>query len=52
MQIETQVFPFFHIPEWVVRWVVIAAVIGFPFAMLDERFYELYRGNGHEERAC
>jgi adenylate cyclase len=33
LQIGTQVFPFFHIDEWVVRWIVIAAVIGFPFAM-------------------
>ena len=32
-QIATQVFPFFHIDEWVVRWIGIAAVIGFPFAM-------------------
>jgi serine/threonine-protein kinase len=40
VQIATQVFPFFHIPEWVVRWVVIAAAIGFPFAMLFSWFYE------------
>jgi serine/threonine-protein kinase len=40
VQIATQVFPFFHIEEWVVRWVVIAAVIGFPFAMLFSWFYE------------
>ncbi len=39
VQIATQVFPFFHIAEWVVRWVVIAAVIGFPFAMLFSWFY-------------
>jgi hypothetical protein len=29
-----QVFPFFHIAEWVVRVIVLASVIGFPFAML------------------
>ena len=40
VQIATQVFPFFHIEEWVVRWIVIAAVIGFPFAMLFSWFYE------------
>lgn len=40
VQIATQVFPFFHIAEWVVRWIVIAACIGFPFAMLFSWFYE------------
>ena len=41
VQIATQVFPFFHIDEWVVRWIVTAAVIGFPFAMVLSWFYEL-----------
>ena len=40
VQVATQVFPFFHIAEWVVRWIVIAACIGFPFAMLFSWFYE------------
>ena len=40
VQVATQVFPFFHVAEWVVRWIVIAAVIGFPFAMLFSWFYE------------
>ena len=40
IQVATQVFPFFHIAEWVVRWIVIAAVIGFPFALLFSWFYE------------
>jgi serine/threonine-protein kinase len=40
VQVATQVFPFFHIAEWVVRWIVIAASIGFPFAMLFSWFYE------------
>ncbi len=40
VQIATQVFPFFHIAEWVVRWIVIAAAIGFPFAMAFSWFYE------------
>ena len=30
VQVATQVFPFFHIAEWVVRWIVVAAAIGFP----------------------
>ena len=40
VQIATQVFPFFHIAEWVVRWVVVAAAVGFPFAMVFSWFYE------------
>jgi TolB-like protein/Tfp pilus assembly protein PilF len=40
VQIATQVFPFFHIAEWVVRWIVVAATIGFPFALAFSWFYE------------
>ncbi len=40
VQIATQVFPFFDIPNATVRIVVIAVVIGFPFAMLFSWFYE------------
>ncbi|MGH8173827.1 MAG: tetratricopeptide repeat protein [Rhodanobacteraceae bacterium] len=40
VQIATQVFPFFEIPTWVVRVIVVAALIGFPFAMLFSWFYE------------
>ncbi len=40
VQVATQVFPFFHVAEWVVRWIVIAAIIGFPFALLFSWFYE------------
>ena len=40
VQVATQVFPFFHIAEWVVRWIVVAACVGFPFAMLFSWFYE------------
>ena len=40
VQVATQVFPFFHIAEWVVRWVVVAACMGFPFAMVFSWFYE------------
>src|SRR5438552_11416084 len=40
VQIATQVFPFFHIAEWVVRWIVVAVAIGFPFAMLLAWYYE------------
>ena len=40
VQVATQVFPFFHIAEWVVRWIVVAAVIGLPFALAFAWFYE------------
>ena len=30
IQVATQVFPFFEIPNWAVRLVVLAIVIGFP----------------------
>jgi TolB-like protein/Tfp pilus assembly protein PilF len=41
VQVATQVFPFFDIPNWVVRWIVVAAIIGFPIAMVLSWFYEL-----------
>jgi len=40
VQVATQVFPLFHIAEWVMRWIVVAAVVGFPFAMAFAWFYE------------
>lgn len=30
VQVATQVFPFFHVSEWVVRWIVVVAAAGFP----------------------
>jgi TolB-like protein len=36
-----QLLPVFDIPNWVTRWFVIAAITGFPFAMLFAWFYEL-----------
>jgi len=41
VQIATQVFPFFEIPNWIVRFVVVALVLGFPIAMLLAWLYEL-----------
>ncbi|MDB5973154.1 MAG: hypothetical protein JWQ90_5604 [Hydrocarboniphaga sp.] len=40
VQVATQVFPFFDIPNATVRVVVIAVVVGFPFAMAFSWFYE------------
>ena len=40
VQVATQVFPLFHIAEWVLRWIVVAAVVGFPFALAFAWFFE------------
>jgi Predicted integral membrane protein len=41
IQIATQVFPFFEIPNWVVRLVVLAMVAGFPIALIIAWAFEL-----------
>ncbi|MBV8062361.1 MAG: tetratricopeptide repeat protein [Nevskia sp.] len=41
VQIATQVFPFFDIPNWAVRLVVVATLVGFPFALVISWFYQL-----------
>src|SRR5436190_571071 len=41
VQIATQVFPFFEIPNWAVRLVVLAIVIGFPIALVITWAFEL-----------
>ena len=33
IQVATQVFPFFEIPTWAIRLVVVALVLGFPVAL-------------------
>ena len=40
VQVATQVLPFFHIQEWIVRWIVVAAIIGLPFCLAFSWFYE------------
>jgi TolB-like protein/Tfp pilus assembly protein PilF len=41
IQIATQVFPFFEIPDWTVRLVVLLIVIGFPIALIIAWAFEL-----------
>src|SRR5215203_354739 len=41
VQIATQVFPFFEIPNWAVRLVVLLIVIGFPIALVMAWAFEL-----------
>ena len=40
-QLTTQVFPFFEVPSYAVRFVVIALAVGFPIAMLLSWIYEI-----------
>ena len=44
IQIATQVFPFFEIPNWAVRLVVLFIVIGFPIALVIAWAFELTPG--------
>src|SRR5881227_2787831 len=41
VQVATQVFPFFEIPNWAVRLTVLAIVIGFPIALVIAWAFEL-----------
>jgi TolB-like protein/tetratricopeptide (TPR) repeat protein len=41
IQVATQVFPFFEIPNWVVRLVVLLTIIGFPVALVIAWAFEL-----------
>src|SRR2546425_12920540 len=41
IQIATQVFPFFEIPNWAVRLVVLLVAIGFPIALVLAWAFEL-----------
>jgi TolB-like protein/Tfp pilus assembly protein PilF len=41
VQIATQVFPFFEIPSWAVRLIVLTIVIGFPIALVIAWAFEL-----------
>jgi hypothetical protein len=41
VQIATQVFPFFEIPNWGVRLIVLAIAIGFPITLVIAWAFEL-----------
>src|SRR5205809_6173909 len=43
VQVATQVFPFFEIPNWAVRLVVLAIVTGFPVALVIACAFERTR---------
>ena len=41
IQIATQVFPFFEIPSWIVRLVVMITILGFPIALIIAWAFEM-----------
>jgi TolB-like protein/Tfp pilus assembly protein PilF len=41
IQVATQVFPFFEIPNWAVRFVVLLLILGFPVALILAWAFEL-----------
>ncbi len=41
VQVATQVFPFFEIPNWAARFVVLLIIIGFPIALILAWAFEL-----------
>jgi hypothetical protein len=41
IQIATQVFPFFEIPNWSVRLVVVVLILGFPVALIFSWMFEI-----------
>ena len=41
IQVATQVFPFFEIPNWTVRLVILALVVGFPIAVILAWAYDI-----------
>src|SRR5438034_10116776 len=41
IQVVTQVFPFFEIPNWGVRLIVLLIVVGFPIALIIAWAFEL-----------
>ncbi|MGI8956963.1 MAG: hypothetical protein ACR2II_08630, partial [Chthoniobacterales bacterium] len=44
IQVATQVFPFFDVPNWIVRLIVVLAVIGFPIAVVCAWVFEITPG--------
>ncbi len=41
IQVATQVFPFFDIPNWVVRLIVLLTIVGFPVSLVCSWAFEM-----------
>src|SRR5205823_11580199 len=52
MQVASQIFPFFEIPNWAVRLVVLLLVIGFPVAVILAWAFELTPEGLKREKAA
>ncbi len=48
VQVTTQVFPIFEIPNWALRLIVLASIIGFPIALVIAWAFELTGRNQNE----
>jgi hypothetical protein len=50
IQIATQVFPFFEVPNWAIRLVVLLLVLGFPVALVtmsSQSFFQQQNKNSY-----
>src|SRR3954452_22814988 len=41
MQVASQIFPFFEVPNWIVRLVILLLVVGFPIALIVAWAFEV-----------
>src|SRR3954468_19962823 len=41
MQVASQIFPFFEVPNWIVRLVILLLVVGFPIALIIAWAFEV-----------
>ena len=48
VQVTAQVFPIFEIPNWALRLIVLAIIIGFPIALVIAWAFELTGRNQNE----
>ncbi len=52
MQVASQIFPFFEIPNWAVRLVVLLLILGFPIALVLAWAFELTPEGLKREKAA
>jgi hypothetical protein len=52
IQIGTQVFPFFEVPNWGIRLIVLLIVAGFPIALILAWAFELTPGGNQANGRC
>ena len=52
IQVATQVFPFFEVPNWTVRLVILALCLGFPIAVVLAWAYDITPRESNGPRKC